>query len=121
MGQSNSPSENYLFLNVMVNFVIVNQKLTGSALHIEKNRTIREKKEIKTEKMSSVTGISRTQDTASQASKSGLRHMFSSVVIPGAQVVFAAIRPNIYLCFVVYEPKKHLRDIHPSVFRTFMM
>ena len=40
MGQSNSPSENYLFLNVMVNFVIVNQKLTGSALHIEKNRTI---------------------------------------------------------------------------------
>ena len=36
MGQSNSPSENYLFLNVMVNFVIVNQKLTGSALHIEK-------------------------------------------------------------------------------------
>ena len=30
---------------------------------------------------------------------------FSSVVIPGAQVVFAAIRPNIYLCFVVYEPK----------------
>ena len=40
MGQSNSPSENYLFLNVMVNFVIVNQKLTDSALHIEKNRTI---------------------------------------------------------------------------------
>ena len=40
MGQSNSPSENYLFLNVMVNFVIVNQKLTGSALHIEKNLTI---------------------------------------------------------------------------------
>ena len=40
MGQSNSPSENYLFLNVMVNFVIVNQKLTGSALHIEKNQTI---------------------------------------------------------------------------------
>ena len=36
----NSPSENYLFLNVMVNFVIVNQKLTGSALHIEKNQTI---------------------------------------------------------------------------------
>ena len=54
-------------------------------------------------------------------SKSGLRHMFSSVVIPGAQVVFAAIRPNIYLCFVVYEPKKHLRDIHPCVFHTFMM
>ena len=46
---------------------------------------------------------------------------FSSVVNPGAQVVFAAIRPNIYMCFVVYEPKKHLRDIHPSVFRTFMM
>ena len=42
MGQSNSPSENYLFLNVMVNFVIVNQKLTGSALHIEKNQTIGE-------------------------------------------------------------------------------
>ena len=41
MGQSNSPSENYLFLNVMINFVIVNQKLTGSALHIEKNQTIR--------------------------------------------------------------------------------
>ena len=41
MGQSNSPSENYLFLNVMVNFVIVNQKLTGSALHIEKNQTIK--------------------------------------------------------------------------------
>ena len=40
MGQSNSPSENYLFLNVTVNFVIVNQKLTGSALHIEKNQTI---------------------------------------------------------------------------------
>ena len=40
MGLSNSPSENYLFLNVMVNFVIVNQKLTGSALHIEKNQTI---------------------------------------------------------------------------------
>ena len=40
MGQSNSPSENYLFLNVMVNFVIVNQKLTGSALHIEKNHFI---------------------------------------------------------------------------------
>ena len=42
MGQSNNPSENYLFLNVMVNFVIVNQilKLTGSALHIEKNQTI---------------------------------------------------------------------------------
>ena len=40
MGQSNSPSENYLFLNVMVSFVIVNQKLTGSALHIEKNQTI---------------------------------------------------------------------------------
>ena len=40
MGQSNSPSENYLFLNVMVNFVIVNQKLTGSSLHIEKNQTI---------------------------------------------------------------------------------
>ena len=39
MGQSYSPSENYLFLNVMVNFVIVNQKLTGSALHIEKNQT----------------------------------------------------------------------------------
>ena len=56
-----------------------------------------------------------------RTSKSGLRHMFSSVVIPGAQVVFAAIRPNIYLCFVVYEPNKHLRDIHPSVFRTFMM
>ena len=36
----NSPSENYLFLNVMVNFVIVNQKLIGSALHIEKNQTI---------------------------------------------------------------------------------
>ena len=36
MGQSISPNENYLFLNVMVNFVIVNQKLTGSALHIEK-------------------------------------------------------------------------------------
>ena len=36
----NSPSENYLFLNVMVNFVIVNHKLTGSALHIEKNQTI---------------------------------------------------------------------------------
>ena len=36
VGQSNSPSENYLFLNVMVSFVIVNQKLTGSALHIEK-------------------------------------------------------------------------------------
>ena len=35
------PSENYLFLNVMVNFGIVNQKLTGSALHIEKNQTIR--------------------------------------------------------------------------------
>ena len=35
-GQSNNPKENYLFLNVMVNFVIVNQKLTGSALHIEK-------------------------------------------------------------------------------------
>ena len=43
MGQSNSPSENYLFLNVMVNFVIVNQKLTGSALHIEKNQTIKKK------------------------------------------------------------------------------
>ena len=43
MGQSNSPSENYLFLNVMVNFVIVNQKLTGSALHIEKNQTITSK------------------------------------------------------------------------------
>ena len=28
--------ENYLFLNVMVNFVIVNQKLTGSALQTEK-------------------------------------------------------------------------------------
>ena len=41
MGQSNSPSENYLFLNVMVNSNIVNQKLTGSALHIEKNQTIR--------------------------------------------------------------------------------
>ena len=41
VGQSNSPSENYLFLNVMVNFVIVNQKMTGSALHIEKNQTIR--------------------------------------------------------------------------------
>ena len=41
VGQSNSPSENYLFVNVMVNFVIVNQKLTGSALHIEKNQTIR--------------------------------------------------------------------------------
>ena len=40
MGQSNSLSENYLFLNVMVNFVIVNQKLTGSALHIEKNQTV---------------------------------------------------------------------------------
>ena len=40
MGQSNSPSENYLFLNVMINFVIVNQKMTGSALHIEKNQTI---------------------------------------------------------------------------------
>ena len=40
MGQSNSPSENYLFLNVIINFVIVNQKLTGSALHIEKNQTI---------------------------------------------------------------------------------
>ena len=40
MGQSISPSENYLFLNVMVNLVIVNQKLTGSALHIEKNQTI---------------------------------------------------------------------------------
>ena len=40
MGQSISPSENYLFLNVMVNFVIVNQKLTGSALHTEKNQTI---------------------------------------------------------------------------------
>ena len=40
VGQSNSPSENYLFLNVMVNFVIVNQKMTGSALHIEKNQTI---------------------------------------------------------------------------------
>ena len=40
MGQSNSPSENYLFLNVIVNFVIVNQKLTGPALHIEKNQTI---------------------------------------------------------------------------------
>ena len=40
MGQSYSPSENYLFLNVMVNFVIVNKKLTGSALHIEKNQTI---------------------------------------------------------------------------------
>ena len=40
MGQSNSPSENYLFLNVMVNLVIVNQKLTDSALHIEKNQTI---------------------------------------------------------------------------------
>ena len=40
MGQSISPSENYLFLNVMVNFVIVNQKLIGSALHIEKNQTI---------------------------------------------------------------------------------
>ena len=40
MGQSNNPSENYLFLNVMVNFVIVNQILTGSALHIEKNQTI---------------------------------------------------------------------------------
>ena len=39
VGQSNSPSENYLFLNVMVNFVIVNQKMTGSALHIEKNQT----------------------------------------------------------------------------------
>ena len=38
---SSSPSENsYLFLNVMVNFVIVNQKLTGSALHIKKNQTI---------------------------------------------------------------------------------
>ena len=36
MGQSSRPSENYLFLNVMVNFVIVNQKLTGSTLHIEK-------------------------------------------------------------------------------------
>ena len=44
VGQSNSPSENYLFLNVMVSFVIVNQKLTGSALHIEKNRTIMERK-----------------------------------------------------------------------------
>ena len=44
MGQSNSPSENYLFLNVMVNFVIVNQKLTGSALHIEKNQTIQAQK-----------------------------------------------------------------------------
>ena len=42
MGQSNSPSENYLFLNVMVNFVIVNQRLTGSALHIEKNQTYTE-------------------------------------------------------------------------------
>ena len=30
-----------------------------------------------------------------------------------AQVVFTAIRPNIYLCFVVYEPK-----IHPSVLCT---
>ena len=39
-----NPSENYLFLNVMVNFVIVNQKLTGSALHIEKNQTIRDQK-----------------------------------------------------------------------------
>ena len=29
-----------IFLNVMVNFVIVNQKLTGSALLIEKNQTI---------------------------------------------------------------------------------
>ena len=44
MGQSNSPSENYLFLNVMVNFDIVNQKLTDSALHIEKNQTINRKK-----------------------------------------------------------------------------
>ena len=60
--------------------------------------------------MSSVTGVNLGSDT-----------WFSSVVIPGAQVVFAAIRPNIYLCYVVYEPKKHLRDIHPSVFRTFMM
>ena len=42
MGQSNSPSENYLFLNVKVKFVIVNQKLTCSALHIEKNQTIGE-------------------------------------------------------------------------------
>ena len=31
-------SENYLFLNVMVNFVIVNQKLTGSTLQMEKIR-----------------------------------------------------------------------------------
>ena len=45
MGQSNSPSENYLFLNVIINFVIVNQKLTGSALHIEKNQTISISKE----------------------------------------------------------------------------
>ena len=36
VGQSYNPSENYLFLNVMVNFVIVNQTLPGSALHIEK-------------------------------------------------------------------------------------
>ena len=31
-----NPSENYLFLNVMVNFVIASQKLTGSALQIER-------------------------------------------------------------------------------------
>ena len=47
MGQSNSPSENYLFLNVMVNFVIVNQKLTGSTLYIEKNQTIKDSCKIK--------------------------------------------------------------------------
>ena len=46
VGQSNSPSENYLFLNVMVNFVIVNQKMTGSALHIEKNQTITRKSKV---------------------------------------------------------------------------
>ena len=77
--------------------------------------------------MSSVTGISRTQDPGRRRTRrpgrvnQGSDTCFSLVVIPGAQVIFAAIRPNIYLCFVVYEPKKHLRDIHPSVFRTFMM
>ena len=54
-------------------------------------------------------------------SKSGLRHMVFLSGDSRGTSCFAAIRPNIYLCFVVYEPKKHLRDIHPSVFRTFMM
>ena len=51
-----------------------------------------------------------------RTSKSGLRHMFSLVVIPGAQVVFAAIRPNIYLCFVVYEPKKSILETSIRVY-----